>query len=127
MTTNEISISWLWWWNLNLEVDGPGCIYFLSKRILDNFDMTGDIDQPPLAQPTLESTQTGTEKALSRPPQTLEELLRPPQTLEALPRPPQTLSVKATQIYQVKRALSRPPQTLEASRPLINIPCCDIS
>ena len=65
-------------WNLNLDVDGPGCIYFLSKRIPDNFDMRGDVDQHPLAQPTLESTQTRTEKALSRPPQTLEELSRPP-------------------------------------------------
>src|SRR3989337_1810046 len=43
-----------------------------------NFDMRGDVDQPPLARPTLESTQAGTEKALSRPPQTLEELSRPP-------------------------------------------------
>jgi hypothetical protein len=98
-----------------------------------NFDMRGDVDQPPLAWPTLESTQTGTKKTLSisyplsplpdklsRPPKPLEENsdnfdmrgtsinpLTPDQTLEALPRWPQTLEV-----------LPRPPQPLEASRPL---------
>jgi hypothetical protein len=43
-----------------------------------DLDMRGDVDQPPLTRRTLESTQTGTKKVLSRPPQTLEELSTPP-------------------------------------------------
>src|SRR3989337_3061354 len=65
-----------------------------------NFDMRGDVDQPPLARPN---------------PRSLEATPNPRSVAEATPNP---RSIEATQIYQVKRALSRPPQTLEAlSRP----------